>query len=171
VLSEIGFADAVLARETPDGLELIDGHARQAISGDQPVPVLVLDVTEAEADALLASLDPLAGLAGTDEAKLAELLDSLQTQSDAVREFWASLTPADALPTGEGVDPHSEWQGMPEFQHEDQRPFRTIHVHFENEQAVQDFARRLGQTFSDQARYVWHPQQVRSDFASQRYVS
>jgi hypothetical protein len=28
ILAEIGFADAVLARETPDGLMLIDGHLR-----------------------------------------------------------------------------------------------------------------------------------------------
>ncbi|KKK79102.1 hypothetical protein LCGC14_2836880, partial [marine sediment metagenome] len=28
VLAEIGFADAMIARETPEGLELIDGHLR-----------------------------------------------------------------------------------------------------------------------------------------------
>ena len=46
VLDEIGFADALIARETDDGLELIDGHLRRDVMGDQEVPVLILDVTD-----------------------------------------------------------------------------------------------------------------------------
>ena len=37
VLEDIGFADAVIARETPDGLELIDGHLRWQASGDEMI--------------------------------------------------------------------------------------------------------------------------------------
>ena len=70
VLAEVGYADALIARETADGLQLIDGHLRAETTPDQEVPVLVLDVTEAEADKLLVSLDPLAALAGTDEELL-----------------------------------------------------------------------------------------------------
>jgi hypothetical protein len=54
VLAEIGFADALLARETDRGLMLIDGHLRAETAPDQDVPVLVLDVDAAEADKLLA---------------------------------------------------------------------------------------------------------------------
>jgi hypothetical protein len=51
----------LLARELPDGrLQLIDGHLRSDITPDMDVPVLILDITEAEADKLLATLDPLA---------------------------------------------------------------------------------------------------------------
>src|SRR5262249_61023984 len=64
LLAELGYCDAVLARELPDGtLELIDGLLRCATTPDTAVPVLVLDVTEQEADKLLLTLDPLAGLA------------------------------------------------------------------------------------------------------------
>src|SRR5262249_47860998 len=64
VLKEIGYADALLAREGENGkLILIDGHLRADIADDDVVPVLVLDVTEAEADKILATLDPLAGMA------------------------------------------------------------------------------------------------------------
>ncbi len=38
VLAEIGYADALLARETPDGLQLIDGHLRAELTPDQAVP-------------------------------------------------------------------------------------------------------------------------------------
>lgn len=50
ILSEIGYANALIARETQDGLMLIDGHLRAETTPDMLVPVLVLDVTEAEAD-------------------------------------------------------------------------------------------------------------------------
>src|SRR3990167_6162445 len=74
VLAEIGYADALIARELPDGsLELNDGHLRAETTPDHEVPVLVLDVDEKEASKLLALLDPLAGLAETNQDALAEL--------------------------------------------------------------------------------------------------
>ena len=86
VLAEIGYADALLARELPDGsLELIDGHLRAETTPDMEVPVLVLDLDEEEALKLLALHDPLAGLAGTNDDVLAELLEHVETENEAVR--------------------------------------------------------------------------------------
>lgn len=83
ILSEIGIADAVLARELPDGsLMLIDGHLRAETVADAKVPVLILDVTEAEADKMLATLDPLAAMAEKDSEQLATLLATLKEQND-----------------------------------------------------------------------------------------
>lgn len=63
ILAEVGFADALLARELPDGsLELVDGHLRAETTPDLEVPVLVLDLNEAEAAKVLATLDPLAAM-------------------------------------------------------------------------------------------------------------
>ena len=43
ILAEVGFADALLARETPEGgLMLIDGHLRAETASDALVPVLIL---------------------------------------------------------------------------------------------------------------------------------
>lgn len=44
VLNEVGWADAVLARETPEGIVLIDGHARRDLDPETLVPAQVLDV-------------------------------------------------------------------------------------------------------------------------------
>jgi len=75
VLAEIGYADALLARELPDGtLELIDGHLRAETTPDMEVPVLILDLDDAEAAKLLALLDPLAAMAETDTEALASLM-------------------------------------------------------------------------------------------------
>lgn len=87
VLREIGFANALLARELPDGgLQLIDGHLRAETTPDMVVPVLVLDVDEAEAEKLLATLDPLAAMASADARSVAALHARLQTdEADVAR--------------------------------------------------------------------------------------
>jgi hypothetical protein len=91
VLAEVGLADACLARELPDGsLMLIDGHLRAETLGDGDVPVLVLDVNEAEADKILATLDPLAAMADSDAAKLDELLRNVDTGSEALQQMMAA---------------------------------------------------------------------------------
>ena len=94
VLGEIGYADALLARETGDGrLQLIDGHLRAETTPDQEVPVLVLDVDEAEAEKLLLSLDPLAALAVPDDGKLADLLKDVRTDSAGLAALFDDLRP------------------------------------------------------------------------------
>jgi DNA modification methylase len=92
VLAEVGIAGAVLARETAEGgLMLIDGHLRTDVMHDQEIPVLVLDVDEAEADKLLATIDPLAAMAEADAGKLDELLREIDTGSEALQEMLSKL--------------------------------------------------------------------------------
>jgi hypothetical protein len=76
VLQQVGFAAAALAyypSYDPENLLLLNGHARAALAGDDPIPVLVLDVTDEEANLILATHDTISELAGTNQ----ELLDSL----------------------------------------------------------------------------------------------
>src|SRR4051812_22197816 len=85
VLAEIGFAGALLARELEDGsLELVDGHLRAEILPDMLVPVLVVDLDAAEADKLLATFDPIGGLAGVDVVAIDKLLGEIQLENPAV---------------------------------------------------------------------------------------
>jgi len=91
ILAEVGFADAALAVETPDGLQLIDGHLRTEVAPDAEVPVLVLDVTEEEADRILATHDPIAAMAGSDANALAELLDGMKFDNDATQSMLDDL--------------------------------------------------------------------------------
>lgn len=92
VFAEIGFADACLARELPDGtLELIDGHMRTDVVGEAEVPVLVLDVTAEEADILLATLDPLAAMAAADAKAQRELIERIDAEEAGVRKLLEEL--------------------------------------------------------------------------------
>lgn len=92
VLREIGYADALLARELDDGsLQLVDGHLRAEVTPEALVPVLVLDVDEQEALALLATHDPLAGMAGADEELLRALIADVETDEGDVRALLNKL--------------------------------------------------------------------------------
>lgn len=88
LLAEVGYADALLARELEDGsLELVDGHLRAETTPEAIVPVLVLDVTHEEAGLILATLDPLTAMAGRDDEALRELVSTVDAQSDSLRKF------------------------------------------------------------------------------------
>lgn len=77
ILDEVGFADALLVVEVEAGLMLVDGHMRAEEAGDSIVPVVVLDLDPAEVDLVLATLDPVAALAGRDSSALDSLLSSV----------------------------------------------------------------------------------------------
>jgi len=98
ILAEVGYADALLARELPDGsLMLVDGHLRAETTPEQEVPVLVLDINEAEADKLLLSLDPLAALAETNATALDALLREVDTGSEGLQQMYADMAEAAEL--------------------------------------------------------------------------
>src|SRR5271163_4520279 len=96
LLTEIGYAGALLARELPDGkLMLIDGHLRAETTPITKVPVLVLDVTEAEADKILLTFDPISALAQGDKAQMEALMATVRTESGAVAKMLADLAMRD----------------------------------------------------------------------------
>src|SRR5262249_36892460 len=65
LLERLGYVNAFLVRDLGDGTyQVLDGHMRLEIAqGATDVPVLVLDVTEDEADLVLATHDPIGNLA------------------------------------------------------------------------------------------------------------
>src|SRR5882724_13616306 len=103
LLAEVGYADALLARELEDGrLMLIDGHLRAETTRNAMVPVLVLDVTEAEADKLLLTLDPLAAMALADREQVIALLEVVRTDSQAVAALLERVAGQEAWQTIDG---------------------------------------------------------------------
>ncbi len=85
ILDEVGFVQRIIVNQRTG--YVIDGHARVAlaISHQQPtVPVVYVDLDENEEGIVLAALDPLAAMAGTDQAKLDELLADITVSDDAL---------------------------------------------------------------------------------------
>ena len=87
---------------------LVDGHLRAETTPDSDVPVLVLDIDEAEADLILATLDPLAAMAEADTAQMRGLLDGI-AETDGMADLFATLR-QEYAPTFEPVPLESQSQ-------------------------------------------------------------
>jgi ParB-like chromosome segregation protein Spo0J len=75
VLDEVGWVQDVIVNQQTG--HVIDGHLRVslAISRNEPsIPVVYVDLNEAEEKLILATIDPLSAMAATDAEKLDELL-------------------------------------------------------------------------------------------------
>ena len=113
ILAEVGYADVCLARELKDGtLVLIDGHMRADNDPDGKIPVLILDVTEEEADKLLAVIDPIAAMAEADNEKLAALIGTIDAKTDEYRAMLKEL--ADSIPDGPPEEGNTDPDDVPE---------------------------------------------------------
>ena len=102
ILAEVGYVDALLVRQTLDGLQLIDGHLRAETTPDTEVPVLVVDLDDSETAKVLATFDPLAAMAESNESALAELREHVETESEELKELLGtddSDQPITQLPT------------------------------------------------------------------------
>lgn len=102
VLSEVGIVQNVLANERTG--YLIDGHLRvmEALKSGQPtIPVTWVDVSEDEEALILATLDSIAALAGTDAIKLEALLRDVSTADAAVQQMLDNLATEAGIVEGE----------------------------------------------------------------------
>ena len=153
VLASVGWADAVLARETPDGLELIDGHLRSDMSPDDEIPVLILDVDEHEAEMILATHDPLAAMANANTDDLQALLDDFD--DDALKSLVAN---SQDIFLDDPNDPNAEGDGVSDFDHDDKTSKYSCIVHFANEQDLQNFAGLVGQVLTEKTQSIWYPE-------------
>ena len=112
VLTEIRWVQRVIVNRQTQ--HLVDGHARVAVAirrGEKSVPVLYVDLSEAEEKLVLASIDPLSALAIADAQKLDELLRDVQTGDSAVQAMLAELAREAGLyqdGRGAGEDPGAQ---------------------------------------------------------------
>jgi DNA modification methylase len=94
VLSQVGWVQQVLVNRRTG--HVVDGHLRVALAIKQSapsVPVLYVDLEPEEEALVLASLDPLAAMAGTDDEKLRALLADISVDSEALAAMLAELAP------------------------------------------------------------------------------
>ena len=179
-------AQEILAGIEVDGI-LRGGH-EHVFDRDAPgpglVPVRLVDVSDAEADAMTladnatrlqgrddaALIVEMAAGFGRESAMMADMgfdgaaLDTLVRQAgDAVLRG----APTDGTPAG---DASSEWSGMPEFDQKDKTAFRSLTVHFNDQGAVDDFAELVAQKITPQTRFLWFPEIVIERYADNRYV-
>lgn len=113
LLAEVGIVAPLIAYESEryGGLTLIDGHLRRDAGGTWPVTVL--DVSDEEADLILATFDPLADLAERNDAILADLLgrvEMMPVEDAGVQALLEQL----AEESGKGANPQSTADAEPQ---------------------------------------------------------
>lgn len=119
VLNEVGWVQRVIVNQRTG--YVVDGHARVAVAmreGATEVPVLYVDLSEDEEKLILASLDPIGGLAGTDDAQLRALLNEVSAEDEALQALLDQL--ADSLVEPEIIPPEglTEDDAVPELKQE-----------------------------------------------------
>jgi DNA modification methylase len=85
-LDNVGWVQQVVVNTTTGNL--LDGHLRVELArqrGESELPCLFVELSAEEERLVLASLDPIAAMAGADRAKLQELLTSIQSEDEQVR--------------------------------------------------------------------------------------
>ena len=65
-----------------------------------------------------------------------------------------------------------EWQGMPEFVQEDLSPFKSVIVHFRNEEDFDTFEKLMEQEIikQNQKISIWYPKMEKRRYADKRYI-
>ena len=100
-LTEVGWVQDVIVNQRTG--HILDGHARVELAvrrGEPTVPVVYVELEEAEESLVLASLDPLAGLALVDQGKLDALLAEISVRDGALGTFLSGLAVPDFQPVG-----------------------------------------------------------------------
>lgn len=92
ILKEVGYVDAIMVREYEGGYQIIDGHLRAETTPDAIVPVLVVDLDDIEAAKVLATFDPIAALAESDNSQLQSLLASMISVTPEFDELIKSMS-------------------------------------------------------------------------------
>src|SRR3972149_5705425 len=100
-LSEVGWVDEIIVNQRTGFV--VDGHLRVALAlrrEQTSLPVKYVDLSEAEEQLVLASLDPIAAMAATDVEKLDELLREASAQDEQARKFLADLAHNSGITAG-----------------------------------------------------------------------
>ena len=108
VLDEVGWVQNVIVNRLTG--YIVDGHLRVGVAlerGEAEVPVVYVELSEEEEALILATLDPIGGMATTDQEMLNSLLAEVETDNPALQALIDSLV-VDA----EGPLEETEEQGL-----------------------------------------------------------
>lgn len=64
-----------------------------------------------------------------------------------------------------------EWEGMPEYSHEDMTSDSHIVLHFRNNKDREAFSELIGQPISIKTKSLWYPMLDKRYFEDKRYIS
>jgi hypothetical protein len=105
-IAEVGYVAPVIVNERTR--TIVDGHLRVDLAREQKIeaiPVIYIDVDEAEERKLLSTIDPITNMATIDQAIFSALLETVKTESQVVSDLWDSVRrEADGAKTSDKVE-------------------------------------------------------------------
>jgi ParB-like chromosome segregation protein Spo0J len=156
-IREFGFTNPILI-DSERGV--VAGHGRLLAArklGMVEVPVVELaHLTPAQKRAYALADNRLALSAGWDEEMLRIEIEDLKSIGVDLALTGFENMEIDQL-FAEPTDVSKEWQGMPEFDMENKIAFRSIIIHFKDQDAVDEFSRLIDQNITTKMRSLWHP--------------
>ena len=77
-----------------------------------------------------------------------------------------------------GIDPQpystekwrEHWDDMPEYSQENNAPYKTIYVHFRNENDYKEFASLVNHPLTEKTKTIWHPKLERTPNSLLRWI-
>lgn len=91
-LSQVGWVQTIMLNQRTGNM--IDGHLRVKLAlrrREPEVPIIIVDLSEIEERMVLATLDPIAGMAGTDNERLKALLAEIETTDASVQSMFDQM--------------------------------------------------------------------------------
>ena len=170
-ISEFGFVNPILIDEKN---MILAGHGRFLAAQKlelETVPVVIVDnLTEDQKTALVIADNKIAMNSTWDESLLWDQIRKLSDKGFNLDVL--AFDEMEILPMTDPntvIDPLAEWENMPEYSQEDQLAFKTVYVHFKNEQDYKDFQNFIGQPMTQKTKSIWYPEQKNMDTESKRY--
>ncbi len=156
------------------------GHLRLDAArelGEAEVPVVWCDDDEVTATSFAIAENRLPELSEWSSADLLSTLDALNAE-DALDEAvgWGQeeldrLRAEVGRADGESVTEGEAWQGMPEYESEDQTAWKILSIHFEGPQDLEAFANSIGQKIGENTKYIWYPEHIKKSQKDTRWAT
>lgn len=162
ILTKVGWVDQVIVNKTTG--HLVDGHLRVQTAmrnNEKEIPVLYVELDQEEESIILASLDPLTAMAKTDEDMLKGLIEQVRKTDEETASVLDNIAIDSNMLKGVLTDPTEEWQDMPEFTEQSNAYYRSLIIHFNTQEDVDNFIHLTDLKITPQTKYKVFPETPR----------
>lgn len=157
---------------------IVVGHTRYEaakILKLKKVPVVVAELTKSKAKAYRIADNKLNEHADWDYNLLNTEFEDLLKDDYNLEELGFSENEIENITKYVGDDNEwlktdEHWKDMPEFQHGNEAPMRTIHVHFKTQEDIETFFKLVKQDFTDKTKFIWYPPIEKNVLKDKGYV-
>ena len=155
-LDEIGWVEEIVVNDRTGFM--LNGHLRREralVRGEKEVPVTHIDISPEEESLALTILDPMVALSGISVDKLKDLIESVQTENNALSQFIDEIA-KDAGVTDLALPSPDKPAPLPQFDITGWGQLaRRVIILFEDEPDQESFNKFFGLESSERVTYKW----------------